>query len=157
MESKQQGEPAASSPDYELKAAISNATVLQLVAESQTVLQNLLANSAVFEELAVFYPKTYESIVQLVMAFEQLSTLLQELNVLHNVEQPPEEEDDGQAEKKQTAGPSKETKGKKRHKAVEGEERQVQIGGRSYRRVYRNGAWHYLSKQHEQGGPSTPQ
>lgn len=152
----QEGQPSGgqsvSHPSFELKERISQAVILQLVGQSQLVLQNLLAHTETFDMLAVYYPKTYESLVQLVAAFEQLSVLLQEVGALQDVQEQEPEEEKKPAEKKspKKGGPKSEVEGKKRTKPTEGTEKQVLINGRSYRRVYHNGSWHYMSRQHRQ-------
>ena len=158
MESTEQGITANSHPSYELVQQISQASILQLVNESQQILQGLLANDAVWEQLAVYYPKAYASLVSLVSAFEQLSVLLQELNVLHNVEQPEEEEQESKPKEKTAASPSSDKAHSKRKKAQVGDERDVVIGGRTYRRVYGpDHKWHYKSKEHVQTAPTNQQ
>jgi hypothetical protein len=144
----QAGDPAASHPSFELKATIDRAQMLQLVSESQLILQNLLAHQEVFDSMSVFYPKTFQSIVALVMAFENLSVLLQEVGALQDAEEVEPEEKEA-PKKKQTKSPKTEVKGSGRHKPSVGEEKQVQISGRLYRRIYGpDHKWHYKAKEH---------
>jgi len=154
----QEGQPSGgqsvSHPSFELKERISQAVILQLVGQSQLVLQNLLAHQEVWDNMAVFYPKSFESLVQLVAAFEQLSVLLQEVGALQDVQEQEPEEEKKPAEKKspKKGGPKSEVEGKGRHKAIDGEEKEVKIGNRLYRRRYsaQDHKWHYVSRQHRQ-------
>ena len=141
-----EGQQAESHPSYQLTKQIDQAAVLQLITESQQVLQQMLASEAVWDELAVFYPKAFQALSNLIAAFESLSVMLQEVGALHDVqEQEPDEAKEPSPSKKKPSPKTDENKSK-RKKAVVGDTRQVMIGGRSYTRRYEaDGKWHYVS------------
>lgn len=143
----------------QLRQAIDQATVMQITAESQQVLQGILDNLPVFEQMSTYYPKSYQAILSLVTAFENLSHLLQEAGLLSEL--PPDENGNG------TVGPDEGDKvPPKGDKAKSGDKelpigtvRSVKIGSRVYRRIKQADGWHYQAGaqqgQSMQSGPGS--
>lgn len=146
-----------SHPSFELKQRIDQGTILQLVSESQLVLQNLLAHQDVFDNMATYYPKTFESIVQLVAAYEQLSVLLQEVGALQDIKQQEQEpESNEQKSQSKPKGPQSEEAHTKRKKANVGDEKAVTINNRIYKRRYgEDHQWHYVSGGQKAQNPNS--
>ena len=128
----------------ELADSLENGMALHLVAESQQVLQGLLEQMPVFQEMEVYYPKTYESILALVTAFENLTVMLQSVGALHDVEIPEEQPEDTQ--KSDSAASAKSSDGDSQKQAVPvGTIRIAYINGRPYKRVKKEDGWHYIN------------